>query len=138
MIEASLPHPLFFKVSSYRRLNILSKDRVMRALKGLGISNIDTQVYVLLAKEGPHEMNEIALALNQNKRDIHRSLKNLQSINIVKASIEYPLEFMAVPFEEVINLLIEIKKEKTKTLKASKEEFLSTWRSITEKDEEKS
>jgi predicted transcriptional regulator len=116
----------------------LSKERVMRALKGLGISNIDTQVYVLLAKDGPHEIREIALALNQHKRDIHRSLKNLQSINIVKASIEYPLEFMAVPFEEVINLLIEIKKEKAKTLKASKEDLLSSWRSITEKGDEKS
>ena len=116
----------------------MSKKRIIKALKGLGLSNIDTQVYILLAKNGPHEMREIALALNLHCRKINRSLKELQSINIVKASIECPLEFVAVPFEEVIDLFIEVKREQAKTIQASKKELLSTWRSITEKDDEKS
>jgi hypothetical protein len=32
-----------------------------------------------------------------------------------------------VPFEEVLCLIIEIKKEQAKTLQASKKELLSTW-----------
>jgi len=116
----------------------LSKERTINALKGLGLSTIDTQVYVLLAKDGPHKIKEIASALNLHERKIHRSLKDLQSISIVKASIEYPLEFMAVPFEEVINLIIEVKKEQAKTLRESKKELLSSWRSITEKKTTKS
>ena len=116
----------------------MSKERTINALKGLGLSTIDTQVYVLLAKDGPHKIKEIASALNLHERKIHRSLKDLQSISIVKASIEYPLEFMAVPFEEVINLIIEVKKEQAKTLRESKKELLSSWRSITEKKTTKS
>ena len=116
----------------------MSKKRIIKALKGLGLSNIDTQVYILLAKNGPHEMREIALALNLHWRKINRSLKELQSINIVITSIECPLEFVAVPFEEVIDLFIEVKREQAKTIQASKKELLSTWRSITEKDDEKS
>jgi predicted transcriptional regulator len=116
----------------------MSRERIIKALKVLGLSNIDTRVYVLLARDGPHKIEEIASALNQHERNIHKSLRDLQNINIVKASIEYPFEFIAVPFKEVINLIIEVKKEQAKTLQASKDELLSTWRSITEKDEEKS
>ena len=116
----------------------MSKKRIINALKRIGLSTIDTQVYVFLAKQGPQKMSDMASILNLNKRKIHKSLKELQSINIVKPSIEHPMEYMAVSFEEVLNLIIEVKKEQAKALKASKEELLSTWRSLTEKDEEKS
>jgi hypothetical protein len=62
----------------------------------------------------------------------------LLKLNVIKASSEYPLEVVAVPFEEVINRIIEIKKEQAKTLKATKKELLASWKSITEKDNEKS
>jgi sugar-specific transcriptional regulator TrmB len=126
----------FLKISI--KVKSMSKKRIINALKTIGLSTIDTQVYVFLAKQGPHKMSDMASVLNLEKRKIHKSLKELQSINIVKASIEDPPEFVAVSFEEVINLVIEIKKEQAKTLQASKEELLSSWRSITEKDTEKS
>lgn len=107
-------------------------------MKRFGLSDIDTRVYVFLAKKGPHELEDIALILNQRESNIHKSLKALLKLNVVKSSSEYPLEFMAVPFEEVINLIIEVKKEKAKILQATKRELLSTWGSMTEKDEEKS
>ena len=116
----------------------MSRERIINALKVLGLSKIDTQVYVLLARDGPHKIKEIASALNQHESNIHRSLRDLQNINIIKASIEFPFEFVAVPFEEVVNLIIEVKKDQAKALKESKKELLSTWRSITEKDDEKS
>ena len=76
--------------------------------------------------------------MNQRESNIHKSLKALLKLNVVKASSEYPLRFIAVPFEKVIDLFIEVKKEKAKALQASKEELLYTWRSITGKDDEKS
>jgi len=107
-------------------------------LKGLGLSNIDTQVYVFLSKQGPHKMREVALALNLHEKKVHTSLKDLQGKNIVIASIQYPLEFMAVPFEEVINLFIEIKKEQAKAMEQVKKELLYNWRKITKDRSEKS
>lgn len=112
----------------------MSKERIIKALKGLGLSNIDSQVYIFLAKQGPHKLREIALALNLHERKVDRSLKELQSISIVKASIQVPLEFMAVPFEEVIDLFIEVKKEQAKTMQESREELLSSWRKIIKKE----
>jgi sugar-specific transcriptional regulator TrmB len=116
----------------------MSNERINEALKKFGLSSIDVQVYIFLANQGSKEIKEIALALDLPEKKVHRSLKDLQSITVVEASIEYPLEFMAVPFEEVINFMIEVKKEQAKTLQASKKELLSTWRSITEKDSAKS
>jgi len=117
---------------------MLSKERVIKALRGLGLSSGDAQVYIFLATTGHQEIREITSALNFSEKKVHRSLKDLQSMSIIKASIEYPLTFEALPFEEVVNLIIEVKKEQAKTLKATREELLVTWRSITEKDAEKS
>jgi sugar-specific transcriptional regulator TrmB len=119
-------------------LDELSKERIIKALKGLGLTEVDAQVYVFLAKNGPHKMREIALALNLSERKVDRSLRELQSISIVKASIQVPLEFMAVPFEEVIDLFIEIKKEQAKTMQESREELLSNWKATIKKETAKS
>jgi len=111
----------------------LSRKRVIKALKGLGLTEVDAQVYVFLAKQGPHKKGEIALTLNLHERKVDRSLKELQSISIVKASIQVPLEFMAVPFEEVIDLFIEVKKEQAKTMHESREKLLSSWKATIKK-----
>jgi sugar-specific transcriptional regulator TrmB len=117
---------------------MMSEERITRALKEFGFSTIDTQVYFFLAKQGAHEISEMVSSLNLPERKVRTSLKDLQDKSMIKASIEYPLKFEALPFEELINIIIEIKKEQAKTLKATREELLSSWKSITEKDEEKS
>jgi sugar-specific transcriptional regulator TrmB len=112
----------------------MSKERVIKALKGLELSSVDVQVYIFLARTGPQKMAEIALALDLPENKVDRSLKELQSISIVKASIEYPLEFVALPFEDVIDLFIEVKKEQAKTMQDSREELLSSWKETIKKE----
>ena len=116
----------------------MSKERIIKALNGLGLTKSDSDVYICLAKQGPQKIIDIASVLNLNEKKIHRSLKNLQSIHVVTASIEHPEEFVAIPIEEVIELLIKVKKEQAKSFQASKKELLSSWRSITDKDNMKS
>ena len=72
--------------------------------------------------------------MNLDKEDTYTSLKDLQSISIVKASIQHPLEFIAIPFKEVIDLFIEVKKDQAKTMKKNKEELLSNWLTIIKKN----
>ena len=112
----------------------LSKERVIKAFKGLGLSSVDVQVYIFLARTGPQKMTEIAIALDLPENKVDRSLKELQSISIVKASMEYPLEFVALPFEDVIDLFIEVKKEQAKTMQDSREELLSSWKETIKKE----
>lgn len=116
----------------------MSKERIVKALKGLGLSYIDAQVYVFLAKDGPHSEREIGEILELQERQVHRSLKSLQSVEIVKTVGENPLQYSAVPFEEVIDLFIEVKKEQAKTMQESREELLSSWRETIKKEIAKS
>lgn len=107
---------------------------MLKTLVNLGFTETDAQVYVFLATEGPQKASEIAEALKIYKQHLYRILKNLQSKGVINASAEYPPRFSAVLFEKALDLLIKAKTEQQKALQESKEELLSTWRSITKKD----
>lgn len=113
----------------------MSLERVMKALVSLGLPRSYAEVYVYLAKTGPHKVEDLAKALNISKQKIFASLKNMQTKGLVTKD---RIIFSALPFERAIELLIEIKTEQALIMQESKEELLSSWRSITEKDEEKS
>jgi sugar-specific transcriptional regulator TrmB len=115
-----------------------TKTELLRILLDLGIRRLDAEVYLYLAISGPKKGRAVSKELKINKQQLYRSLKKLQSKGMVNASPEYPARFSAVLFDKFIDLLIKAKKEQAKTLQASKEELLSSWRSITEKDNEKS
>jgi sugar-specific transcriptional regulator TrmB len=116
----------------------LITEQLVRVLVSLGIRRLDAEVYLHLATRGPKKGRTISIELKINSQQLYRSLKKLQSRGMVNSSSEYPTHFSAVLFDEVLDLLIKTKKEQIKALKASKEELLSSWRSITEKDKEKS
>jgi sugar-specific transcriptional regulator TrmB len=102
----------------------------MKTLEGFGLSRIDAEVYVYLAKKGPKKGRELANALQVTKQQLYPSLKNLKTKGIVTASFERPALFSAVAFEKVVELLIKIKVEQAKAIKETKKELLDSWRSI--------
>jgi predicted transcriptional regulator len=105
---------------------------------GLGLSRADAEVYVHLAKKGPIEIMNLAKVLKFSKQKLRRSIKNLQSKGIVIANLEENELFSALPFEQTIELLIEIKTEQAQIMQESKEELLSSWRKMTKDKPEKS
>ena len=107
---------------------------MLKTLTSLGFTETDAQVYVFLATESPQKASDIAEALKIYKQNLYRTLKSLQSQGIVNASPEYPARYSAVLFEKVLDLLIKAKKEQHKALQESKEELLSTWRSMIKDD----
>jgi sugar-specific transcriptional regulator TrmB len=116
----------------------MNHEQLLRILVDLGIKRLDAEVYLYLATMGPKKGRAVSNELKINKTQLYRSLKELQSKGMVNSSSEHPTHFSAILFDEVLDLLIKTKKEQAKSLQASKEELLSTWRSITEKDNEKS
>ena len=130
----NFPNPSFSNVYSNKRLDKLSEERITSALKGLGLSTIDIQVYVLLAKNGPSKIQKIVKKLNLEIETLDRSLKDLNSIGVINFSIKEPIKFAAIPFEELIDLFIEVKREQAKTMKKNKEKVLSNWKTMLKKD----
>ena len=115
----------------------MSEERIIEALKGFGLSVIDTRVYLFLAKNGSCSIREIAKEINLNLRILDKSLKDLSNLGIIHFSINDPSKFIAIPFKDVIDVFIEVKKEQAKTMQESRETLLSNWKTVLKKNSAK-
>jgi sugar-specific transcriptional regulator TrmB len=94
----------------------------------LGLSQTDAKVYIYLAANGPNKARAIIDYLNINRGQVYKSLRRLQNKGATISSNEHPIKFSAVPFEDVLDMLMKIKKEQAKILRDCKEELISDFR----------
>jgi sugar-specific transcriptional regulator TrmB len=113
-----------------RKNGKLSLNRVFKALIELGLSQTDARVYIYLATKGSKSANEICDALKANKQIIYPSLKNLRNNRIITVNSKRPLIFSAVPFEEVLDMLIKKKFEQSEEILETKKELVKSWTSV--------
>ena len=97
---------------------------------GLGLTRLDSDIYIFLAKKGPLKGREITKGLRTQKQPLYRSLKNLQSKGIVTATLERPARFAAVPFDKVVDVFIKTKMAEAQRLQENKDEILAHWQDI--------
>jgi sugar-specific transcriptional regulator TrmB len=107
----------------------LSLKRIIKVLASLGLSQTDAQIYIYLATNGSNKARAIVDYLNINRGQVYKSLKRLQSKGTIISSDEHPIEFSALPFEHVLDMLMKIKKEQAKILQESKEALIADFRS---------
>lgn len=108
----------------------MSQEKVLQTLSDLGLTRIDTKVFIYLVKKGPQKGIEISKALKVQKQPLYRSLKNLQKKAIVSATLERPARFSAVPFEQVLDLFVRTKLEEAQNIQTEKNSLLSSWQTI--------
>ena len=94
----------------------------------LGLSQTDAKVYIYLAANGPNKARAIVDYLKINRGQVYKSLRRLQNKGATISSNEHPIKFIAVPFEDVLDILMKIKKEQAKILQGSKEALISDFR----------
>ena len=112
----------------------MSQERVIETLMSFGLTRLDAQVYILLAKKGPQKAIEIGKVLKISKPQLYRCLKNLESQGIVSATLEHPAKFSALSFEKTLDLLSKAKMRKSleeaQRIQDTKNEILANWRAI--------
>ena len=108
----------------------MSLKLAMEALKSIGLTETEAKVYVYLAKEGPLEEKELANTLKLTNNQLTISLEMLLAKGMVNAIPESSTKYFAIAFEKVLDQFMETTKKQAKDLQASKEEILSTWRSM--------
>src|SRR3989304_6858758 len=108
----------------------LSKEWMVKTLESLGLKHLDAAVYVYLSQNDPQKAKDIAEALETYKRQLYRSLKNLQRKGMVSASQERPSRFSAVSFDKVLDQLSKINREEANRIEENREKILSVWRSM--------
>jgi sugar-specific transcriptional regulator TrmB len=108
----------------------LSQETVLNTLVSFGLTQIEAQIYIFLAKRGAQKGRDILKALKITKQQLYPSLRKLQNKGIVSSTIEHPARFSALPFEKVLDLFIKAKVEETQRLQQSKDEILSKWQTF--------
>ena len=97
----------------------------------LGLSEREVQVYFYIATKGPTFARNIISNLPIKKRMNYRILKNLQVKGIIIVRKNKPTEYFALPFEDVLNMLIEQRNKQAKLIKEKKEELILNWKEKT-------
>jgi sugar-specific transcriptional regulator TrmB len=108
----------------------LSQEIVLNTLINFGLSQIEAQIYIFLAKKGAQKGRDIRKALKITKQQLYPGLRNLQNKGILSSTIEHPARFSALSFEKVLDLFIRAKVEETQRLQQSKDEILSKWQTF--------
>ena len=107
---------------------------LLKTLVSLGLTEVDAEIYLLLATEGPQKGRNVAEVLKLYKQQLYRSLKRLQKKGVIHATLERPASFSAVSLEKILDSLIEAKKEQALALQESREDLLSRWKVLIKKE----
>ena len=107
----------------------MSREWMVKTLESLGLKHLDAEVYVYLTQNDPQKARDITEALETYKRQLYRSLRNLQRKGMVSASQERPARFSAVSFDQVLDQFIKANREEAQHIEENKEQILSMWRS---------
>ena len=112
----------------------MSEDTARKILKDLGLTEKEIEVYVFLTKYGALKGLDIAKRIKKHKAQVYNILKNLQAKGLVEPTIEFPARFTAVPFEKIIDLSVEAKREEAAFIENAKKEIMSHWSSISQSE----
>jgi sugar-specific transcriptional regulator TrmB len=113
-----------------------SLEMIEKALHRLGLSKNEIKVYIYIARTGEHKASEISEALSLHRTETYRILRDLEKRGLVSSVFEKPLKFIAIPFERVLDILIETKKMKINLLEKKKENLVGLWLSLPKQETE--
>jgi sugar-specific transcriptional regulator TrmB len=111
----------------------MSLKLALKALESLGLTGVDAEVYVYLAKKGPHEEKDLANALKLARTQLRLSIESLLTKGMIITYSAHSVKYSAIELEKVLEQFLETKKEQAKILRTTKKELLSTWRSSIKK-----
>ena len=118
---------LFFVIIGGKSLSL---ERIFKTLVELGLSETDSKVYIKIAVNGPMTAKAIIEELKINKQQLYPILKKLREQRIIKITNVRPFVISALPFEVVLQMLIDRKFDESKEILENKEELLSCWKAV--------
>ncbi len=89
---------------------------IVAELLEYGLTRNESRVVVFLAKTGPSKASDVARAVQINRTETYRTIRNLQRRGLVEATLERPVRFQSVPFDRCLKVLIDERKAKLRIL----------------------
>ncbi|MCW3995933.1 MAG: hypothetical protein NWE98_07260 [Candidatus Bathyarchaeota archaeon] len=95
-----------------------------KTLRELGLTSSQAKIYLALVSLGtPSTVKAVSAFSNVARQDVYRILTELREHSLVEMVIGNPAMFMATPLPEAIDILVERKNEKTRSLFAEATEL---------------
>jgi sugar-specific transcriptional regulator TrmB len=98
---------------------------VLSILQGFGISKVDAEVYVYLAKRGPTRSGDLAFDFGKTQPQVYPILRRLNKKGVIKQSKNRQMLFSAVGFEELLERYVKLNMEQAKMIEDAKEQLLT-------------
>ena len=103
--------------------NMFISDDAVPILTQLGLTPLESKVYIVLCKYGKLGTKEISKLTKTAQADIYRVANSLQQKGLVEKQIEKPVSFRSVPFDIGAAFLLERKKTEHKALQQKTEQL---------------
>ncbi len=103
-------------MSSSASIQVQAVADIVAELQEYGLTRNEARVLVFLAKTGPSKASEVARAVQINRTETYRTIRNLQRRGVVEATLERPVRFQSVPFDRCLRILIDERKAKLRIL----------------------
>ncbi len=100
---------------------------MLQTLISSGFTQREAEMYVLIGLNKPQNATSIRNTLKLSKRSVYRILKKFRNMGIAKATGNRPVYYTVVPFNDLLDLLINANIKQADTLQARKSEILSLW-----------
>lgn len=103
---------------------------ILKVLSDCGLTETESKVYLFLATSGLQKVRDISTNLKMHKAQVYRILKDLEARGMVEKTFESPMRFTALPFEELLNLCIETKRNEANALANDKNRLTTLWKAF--------
>jgi len=103
---------------------------IKESLAKFDLCKNEVRVYLFLARFGAHKAQSIAETLGVHRTEAYKILHRLERQGLVLCVFERPMKFTALPFERVLENLIEERRHRIHQLEQRKKELLELWLSL--------
>jgi len=103
-------------MSTPSSVQVQASGDIVAELQEYGLTRNEARVLVFLAKTGPSKASEAARAVQINRTETYRTIRNLQRRGLVEATLERPVRLQSVPFDRCLSILIDERKAKLRIL----------------------
>jgi len=100
-----------------------STDEIVADLQDYGLTRNEARVLFYLAKSGLSRASGVSRAVQINRTETYRTIRNLQHRGLVEATLERPVRFQSAPFEKCLQILINERKARLKILERRGEDL---------------
>ncbi|MCW4046607.1 MAG: hypothetical protein NWE99_03470 [Candidatus Bathyarchaeota archaeon] len=99
-------------------LNMLSDDHITEALTQLGLTFLESKIYLTLCTHGSLSTKTISKLAKMSQPDTYRVLAKLQEKGLIEKLIDRPARFKVLPINESLSFMLKTKKNEYSKLEA--------------------